>query len=79
MTTAETPSPFTGFPEEALAFYDGLEADNSRTYWNDHRDTYETAVKGPMLAMLAALEPEFGAAKLFRPYRDVRFSKDKSP
>lgn len=79
MTTGETPTPFTGFPEEALAFYEGLEADNSRTYWNDHRDVYENAVKAPMLAMLAALEAEFGVAKLFRPYRDVRFSKDKSP
>jgi len=81
MTTPATTTapPFTGFPDEALALYEGLEADNSRAYWNDHRDLYEGAVRGPMLAMLAALEPEFGEAKLFRPYRDVRFSKDKSP
>ena len=32
-----------------------------------------------MEALLAALEPEFGPAKLFRPYRDVRFRKDKTP
>ena len=40
---------------------------------------YDEAVKAPLQALLTALEPEFGAAKLFRPYRDVRFSKDKTP
>jgi uncharacterized protein (TIGR02453 family) len=70
---------FTGFPDEALGFYDGLEADNSKAYWADHRAVYERAVKGPMLALVAALEAEFGPAKLFRPHRDVRFSSDKSP
>ena len=70
---------FTGFPDDALAFYDGLEADNSRTYWTDHQDVFERAVRGPMLTLLAELEPEFGPAKVFRPYRDVRFSNDKSP
>lgn len=54
-------------------------ADNSKAYWNDHKVIYEEAVKGPMLALLASLAPEFGQAKLFRPYRDVRFSKDKTP
>ena len=32
-----------------------------------------------MNELLAELEPEFGASKLFRPYRDVRFSADKAP
>ena len=32
-----------------------------------------------MTALCAALEPEFGTAKIFRPYRDVRFAKDKTP
>jgi uncharacterized protein (TIGR02453 family) len=73
------PAVFGGFPEAATAFYEGLEADNSKTYWADHKATYEQAVLAPMLALLATLEPEFGAAKLFRPYRDVRFSADKSP
>ena len=70
---------FAGFPDEALDFYEGLEADNSRAYWTDHRAVYDAGVKAPMEALLAQLEPEFGAAKLFRPYRDVRFSKDKTP
>jgi uncharacterized protein (TIGR02453 family) len=70
---------FTGFPEDALEFYEGLEADNSKSYWQDNKATYEKAVRDPMLALLAALEPEFGSSKFFRPYRDVRFARDKSP
>lgn len=70
---------FTGFGEHAVDFYDGLEADNSKAYWTDHKDTYERDVKVPMTALLAELEAEFGEGKMFRPYRDVRFSKDKTP
>ncbi|HET9658354.1 MAG TPA: DUF2461 domain-containing protein [Kineosporiaceae bacterium] len=70
---------FDGFPDEALLFYEGLEADNSKSYWTDQRDRYERAVRGPMLTLLAELEPEFGPGKLFRPYRDIRFSADKTP
>ena len=70
---------FDGFPEQALEFYEGLEADNSKAYWTDHRAVYESAVRAPAQELLARLEPEFGPAKLFRPYRDVRFSKDKTP
>lgn len=76
---AGTASAFAGFPEQALEFYDGLQADNTKAYWTDHRAIYEQAVKAPLEALLAALESEFGPAKLFRPYRDVRFSKDKTP
>jgi uncharacterized protein (TIGR02453 family) len=72
-------SAFTGFGDGAVEFYDGLRADNSKAYWTDHREIYERDVRAPMLALLADLEPEFGAGKVFRPYRDVRFSSDKSP
>ena len=71
--------PFAGFQTEALAFYLGLEADNTRTYWTDHKDEWEREVRAPMLALVAALTDEFGEAKLFRPNRDIRFSADKSP
>jgi len=70
---------FAGFPEAALVFYEGLEADNSKTYWTKHRETYDDCVRAPMVAMLAELEAEFGAGAVYRPYRDVRFSKDKTP
>ena len=69
---------FEGFPERALIFYEGLEADNSKSYWTDNKPVYEECVRAPLAALLAELEPEFGAGKIFRPYRDVRFSKDKT-
>jgi uncharacterized protein (DUF2461 family) len=67
---------FAGFPPEALSFYRGLAADNTKAYWDEHRDTYEDAVREPLELLLAELAPEFGPAKVFRPYRDTRFSKD---
>lgn len=70
---------FHGFPEAALDFYDDLETDNTRSFWAAHKEIYEQAVKEPMHALLAALGPEFGEAKVFRPHRDVRFAKDKRP
>lgn len=70
---------FSGFPPEAFAFYEGLEADNSKAYWAAHKAVFDACVAGPMQELLDELEPAFGAAKMFRPYRDVRFSKDKSP
>lgn len=72
-------SGFTGFPVAALDFYDDLELDNTKSFWAAHKDTYETAVRAPMTALVTELEPEFGPAKVFRPYRDVRFAKDKTP
>ena len=70
---------FTGFPAAALDFYDDLEMDNTKTFWTAHKDVYEESVRAPMEALLADLQAEFGTAKMFRPYRDVRFAKDKSP
>jgi uncharacterized protein (TIGR02453 family) len=70
---------FRGWADEAIAFFDGLEVDNSKAYWEAHKDVYLRAVKGPMDELLAELAPEFGPVKVFRPYRDVRFSKDKTP
>jgi len=70
---------FTGFPKEALDFYDDLELDNTKSFWTAHKDVYDACVKAPMVALTSALEEEFGTAKVFRPYRDVRFAKDKTP
>ncbi len=70
---------FRGWPVEALEFFEGLEADNTKTYWQANKTVYETIVRAPMEELLAELEPEFGESRIFRPYRDVRFSADKSP
>jgi uncharacterized protein (TIGR02453 family) len=70
---------FTGFPAAALDFYDDLEMDNTKTFWTANKHVYEESVRAPMAALLAELEEEFGPAKMFRPYRDVRFARDKTP
>ncbi|SFP92784.1 TIGR02453 family protein [Geodermatophilus dictyosporus] len=70
---------FTGFPDEGLVFYEGLEADNSKTYWSRSRSVYEDCVRAPVQALVDELAGEFGPARLFRPHRDVRFSNDRTP
>ena len=70
---------FSGFPVEAIDFYVGLEADNSRGYWQANKTVYDRTVKGPMEALSAVVTEEFGPLQIFRPHRDVRFSKDKTP
>ena len=73
------PAQFQGFPVAALDFYDDLEVDNTKSFWEAHKAVYTEAVKAPMTALTEALAGEFGTAKVFRPYRDVRFAKDKTP
>jgi uncharacterized protein (TIGR02453 family) len=70
---------FAGFSDRALEFYAGLERDNSKAYWTDHKPTYDAEVGEPMRALVADLASEFGPGKVFRPYRDIRFSVDKAP
>ncbi|MGM0386423.1 MAG: DUF2461 domain-containing protein [Actinomycetota bacterium] len=70
---------FEGIPFAAADFYEDLGHHNSRDWWAVNREVYESQVRAPMAALAAALEDEFGAAKAFRPYRDVRFSPDKTP
>lgn len=74
---------FEGFGDHAVEYYDGLLADNSKAYFEDTRQLYREHVRGPMEALVAELEPEFGgefgSAKVFRPHRDLRFSPNKQP
>jgi uncharacterized protein (TIGR02453 family) len=70
---------FTGWPEEALEFYEGLAVDNSKTYWAEHKAVYTDKILGPMTELTEELAAEFGEPKIFRPYRDIRFSADKTP
>ncbi len=70
---------FEGFPIEALDFYEGLESDNTKTYWTSHKQVYDDFVRSPLVALCEALEPEFGEIHLFRPYNDLRFAKDRNP
>jgi len=52
---------------------------NNRDWFQAHKAVYERACRGPMEALLAELEPEYGSGKIFRINRDVRFAADKSP
>jgi uncharacterized protein (TIGR02453 family) len=68
-----------GWSGDFRGFFLGLQANNNKAYFTSHRALYEKEVKGPMVALLAELEPEFGRARLSRPNRDIRFASDKSP
>jgi uncharacterized protein (TIGR02453 family) len=71
---------FSGWKGDFRGFFLGLRTNNNKAYFEAHRQQYEEEVKAPMLALLADLEPEFGAARrVSRPNRDIRFTADKSP
>jgi uncharacterized protein (TIGR02453 family) len=80
---------FTGFRPEAVQFLADLTANNERTWFQPRKAEYERLLKEPLEALCAALAERFGtrgiplradpAKSPFRIYRDVRFSKDKSP
>ena len=69
---------FGGFPVEGIEFYEQLDADNSRTFWQANKGRYDEFVKQPMVELTEALA-DFGPFHMFRPYNDVRFSKNKPP
>jgi len=73
---------FTGIPPAAFEFYERLQLDNSRTFWLANKKIYEAEVKGSiedLLDELTSRYPKRGPFHIFRPYRDVRFAKDKTP
>ena len=70
---------FRGWSDAALDFYRDLEQDNSRAFWLARKDVYEREVKAPFDALGELVADEFGPLRVFRPHRDVRFSRDKAP
>ena len=69
---------FTGIPTEVIDFYERLEADNSKSFWEGNKHTYRDVVKRSTLALAEELD-EYGPFHLFRPHNDMRFSKNKPP
>ncbi len=69
---------FTGFPPEAIEFYEQLGSDNSKAFWADNKDRFIDNVKAPMVELTQALD-DYGPFKIFRPHNDLRFSKNKPP
>ena len=84
--TTET---FTGFRPEAIQFLADLAENNDRAWFAPRKADYERLLKSPLEALCVALDEAFRARGIpltadpgqspFRIYRDVRFSKDKSP
>jgi uncharacterized protein (TIGR02453 family) len=80
---------FTGFKPEAIQFLADLASNNDRTWFQPRKGDYERLLKEPLEALIATLAERFEARGIplradparspFRIYRDVRFSKDKSP
>lgn len=83
---------FDGFGPDAVGFLRGLEADNSKAYFDDNRDVYDTQVRRPLQQLCVAVgdrlaagpapdidyEPKVGRS-MFAINRDLRFGKDKTP
>lgn len=80
------------FSAAMFAFLRELEANNHRTWWEENKSRYNTVVRDPALdfitdfgTRLARISPHFTAdsrtvgGSLMRPYRDTRFSRDKTP
>ncbi|MEM9606076.1 MAG: DUF2461 domain-containing protein [Actinomycetota bacterium] len=70
---------FNGWQPEAVEFYERLAADNRREFWLEHKAFWQEQVRLPFEMLDAEVRDEFGPLHHFRPNRDVRFSKDKSP
>ena len=71
---------------DARAFLTRLNRNNTRDWWQAHKAEYDTGLRDPALALLDKMAPQLArlaghdiTTKLFRPHRDVRFSKDKTP
>ncbi len=89
MATETETETFTGFRSEAIQFLADLAANNDRAWFQPRKAEYEALLKRPLEALCIVLAARFEARGIplaadparspFRIYRDVRFSKDKSP
>jgi uncharacterized protein (TIGR02453 family) len=77
---------FAGIPDEGLAFLEDLEERNTKAFFDANKAVFVEQVQAPFAAMVEAAAtrlrravPELGQPKVFRIYRDLRFSKDKTP
>jgi len=83
---------FKGFPKDFFAFFDELEVNNNRTWFNDNKGRYHASVVEPVSEFIVCMAPRLRkisqhyianpkphGGSMFRIYRDTRFSKDKTP
>jgi uncharacterized protein (TIGR02453 family) len=79
-------SDFATLVPDARKFLSALAQNNNKAWWDENKPTYEAKLKKPALALIDDVSVQLAAltdlpikGKLFRPHRDVRFSKDKTP
>ena len=80
-------SAFAGFPPEMVKFFRSLKRNNRREWFQPRKHLFDQHVKAPMLELVGAINtdlakfaPEYVTEpKIFRIYRDTRFSADKTP
>jgi uncharacterized protein (TIGR02453 family) len=80
---------FEGFSRGSFDFLVELAANNDRAWFQPRKAEFERLLKSPLEALCVALADRFAAREIplvadperspFRIYRDIRFSKDKSP
>lgn len=85
-------SAFSGLPADYFKFFAELSANNNREWFNDNKPRFRESVQEPLAAFVEAMaprlrkvskhfvaDPRLNGGSVFRIYKDVRFSKDKTP
>ncbi|MFM7030658.1 MAG: DUF2461 domain-containing protein [Micrococcales bacterium] len=72
-------APDAPFTADTFAFFEELQENNNKAWWEANKARYEKSVRGPLLEVLDLVAGDYGTAKVYRPYRDTRFSTDKTP
>lgn len=80
------------FSTDTIKFLKQLKKNNNRDWFNQNKDRYETYVREPSLEFIESMAeplkkvsehflavPKKMGGSLMRVYRDIRFSKDKTP
>ncbi len=82
---------FKGFPKEMMEFFVGIAQNNNKTWYEEHKGAFKEKVLKPiqdfildLSSLLLSIDPDFElrpevGKTISRIYRDIRFSKDKSP
>ena len=86
------PEAFKGLPKDYFDFFKELKANNNRDWFNDNKPRFRESVQEPLAAFVEAMaprlkkiskhivaDPRLNGGSVFRIYKDVRFSKDKTP
>ncbi len=83
---------FSGLPKDYFDFFKELADNNNREWFEDNKPRFRASVQEPLASFVEAMaprlkkisphfvaDPRLNGGSVFRIYRDVRFSKDKSP